>query len=480
MCFQVFLSNRLGAAGMGLLQLVAAVGFFASTVGSAGVRTASMYLAAEEYGARRPGGMRLSLRCCLIYGSLMSLLAGTALFFCAEPIAAAWIGDSRAASSLRIYAVFLPASCLWSVMAGYFTACSRLRQLVLAEFADQAISLGLTAALLLFWAGNSTELSCCAVMLGNGIATVLTLGLLLAQEAASRLPPAPEGLRMWRRLTRLCVPLAVSDITRSGLSTAEHLLIPRGLGACGSSPERAMAAYGTIHGMVFPVLMFPSVLISSLADLLVPELARCRAAKQTARIRALSDRCLRLGLIFAAAVAGLFASTADPLGRLLYHSTEAGYYLRCFSPLVLILYLDAMVDGMHKGLGQQVFCARVNLLTSALDVALLLVLLPRYGIAGYFFCFTATRALNFLLSILRLYSVAGTDAQLSLPLKAIGCGGAAAALALRVPAAVPLPGCLARAAVFCGTFLLLLRLTRALRRSDLLRLGAALAAGKTG
>ena len=110
MCFQVFLSNRLGAAGMGLLQLVAAVGFFASTVGSAGVRTASMYLAAEEYGARRPGGMRLSLRCCLIYGSLMSLLAGTALFFCAEPIAAAWIGDSRAASSLRIYAVFLPAS----------------------------------------------------------------------------------------------------------------------------------------------------------------------------------------------------------------------------------------------------------------------------------------------------------------------------------------------------------------------------------
>lgn len=51
--FQVFLSNRIGAAGVGLLQLISTVGVFAILVGTSGVRVASMYLAAEEFGHRR-------------------------------------------------------------------------------------------------------------------------------------------------------------------------------------------------------------------------------------------------------------------------------------------------------------------------------------------------------------------------------------------------------------------------------------------
>lgn len=54
MCFQVYLSNKIGAAGIGLLQLITSVSFLAMTLGSAGVRVASMYLTAEEYGAQPP------------------------------------------------------------------------------------------------------------------------------------------------------------------------------------------------------------------------------------------------------------------------------------------------------------------------------------------------------------------------------------------------------------------------------------------
>ena len=46
--FQVYLSGRIGAAGIGLLQLVLSVGSFAMVAGIAGVRTAAMYLTAEE------------------------------------------------------------------------------------------------------------------------------------------------------------------------------------------------------------------------------------------------------------------------------------------------------------------------------------------------------------------------------------------------------------------------------------------------
>ena len=53
--FQVYISGRIGAAGVGLLQLVMSVGMLAMTAGMAGVRTASMYLTAEELGRKKPG-----------------------------------------------------------------------------------------------------------------------------------------------------------------------------------------------------------------------------------------------------------------------------------------------------------------------------------------------------------------------------------------------------------------------------------------
>ena len=458
MCFQIYLSNRLGAAGVGLLQLIASVGLFAMTVGTAGVRVASMYLAAEEYGARRPGGMRKALLCCLGYGLLASGVGGLALVRAAGWIAVKWIGDPRAASSLRILGWTMPLSCLWSVLSGYLTACSRLRQLVMVEFIDQAISIAATVVLLLGWAGSDLERACASIHLANAFATAVTLLPLLAAALRGWKGKIPSGDSMWRRLLRLCLPLAVNDALRSGLSVTEQLIIPRGLKRYEGSGEGAMAAYGVIHGMVFPVLMFPAVLLYSLSDLLVPELARCRGALDQRRVRWLSDRCLRFSLLFAAAVSGLYWCVAEPLGELLYHNSLAGVYLRRFAPLILILYLDAIVDGMHKGLGQQVYCVRVNTLTNLLDVVFLWTLLPRFGVWGFFLTFTFTHALNFFLSIARLMTVAGFTPPLGFVLKTLACAAAAALsvdalLRLSVP---PLAACLLSGTGFLAGFALLL------------------------
>ena len=51
--FQVYLSGRIGAEGIGLLQLVLYLGSMAMVAGTAGIRTATMYLTAEEFGKRK-------------------------------------------------------------------------------------------------------------------------------------------------------------------------------------------------------------------------------------------------------------------------------------------------------------------------------------------------------------------------------------------------------------------------------------------
>ena len=70
--FQVFLSVRIGAAGLGLMQLISTIGVFAMLAGTAGVRVTAMYLAAEEFGNRRLSGVRAAMRACLQYGILVS------------------------------------------------------------------------------------------------------------------------------------------------------------------------------------------------------------------------------------------------------------------------------------------------------------------------------------------------------------------------------------------------------------------------
>lgn len=212
-----------------------------------------------------------------------------------------------------------------------------------------------------------------------------------------------------------------------------------------------MAAYGTVHGMVFPILMFPAAILYSLSDLLLPELARCRAEGDARRIRALSERCLHLTTLFACGVAALEFLLAEPLGLLLYQSREAGMYLRLFAPLALILYPDAIVDGMCKGLGRQVSCVRNNTITSLMDIAMLWFLLPRLGMGGYILTFAVTHAVNFYLSLQLLTDASGCRVRPVFLIKTLACGLLSAGGCLLLPESAPL----SQAGCICVLFLAL-------------------------
>lgn len=409
MLFQVYLTARVGAAGVGLLQLILSVNLFAVTLGTSGLRVAALYLSAEAYGLRRYGGVRQAMVWCLTAGLLLSALVGGAMMAFAEPLALSVVGDLRAVLSLRLLGLTLPLSCLSMILSGCFTACGQVRTLVAVEVGDKAATVVLTMLLLQQGVAGDLAHACAAIVGGNALAAVGSVAVLLGllRRWLGKLDGGGAMPDMGRRLLGIAGPVAVSDYLRSGLGTMEQFLIPWGLGRFGGSHTQAMADYGVIHGMVFPVLMFPCTVLYAVADVLVPELARCRAEENQRRIRHVAGRCLRQGFLYAAAVAAVLWLLAMPLGQLLYRSDDAGRYLRLFAPAVVMLYLDCLVDGMHKGLGQQVYTVRVNTLTSILDVALLYLLLPRWGIAGYYVSFWVSHGVNFYLSIRRLGELTG-------------------------------------------------------------------------
>ncbi len=421
--FQVYLSRKIGAAGVGLLQLVMSVGGLAMVAGMAGIRTAAMYLTAEELGRSHPENTRHVLSGCFLYSIVCSSIAAGTLFFLAPVIARNWIGDMRTLSSVRLLAGCIPVTCLCGVMTGYFTAANRIGTLAAVEVAEQILSMGITMTALTLWGGKDAGRACLCVILGSSAGACLTLLSLIClriRENAKTSVPVPVA----GRLMQAAVPLALGDVLKSGINTAENLMVPKRL-AKNAAVENPLADFGRVSGMVFPVMMFPACILFALAELLIPELARCSAANSKARISYLVRRSLKIAMLYGFFFAGLMILLADPLCRKLYGNTETVRYLKLYGLLIPMLYCDAITDAMTKGLGQQKVCVRYNIFTSAMDVALLFVLLPKYGMDGYFTSFLITHLVNFLLSLRRLLKITGERIPFFVPALTFSAAAAA-------------------------------------------------------
>ncbi len=425
--FQVYLSGRIGAAGIGLLQLVLSVGGLAMTAGMAGIRTATMYLTAEELGKRRPENVRWVLSSCMRYSLLCSGLIAVLVCVFAEPIATGWIGESGVVGVVRLFAFFLPVNCLTGVMVGYFTAANRIGTLAAIEVAEQFCTLGSTIALLELLADGNPVRACGIVVVCGGLGACFTLLCLLYLRIKEN-PPVGERITVQRRLLSTAVPLALADDLKSGISTVENLMVPKRLALC-NKIGNPLAAFGVVCGMVFPILMFPVAILYGLAELLIPELARCNAAGSENRIQYLAKRSLRLAMLYGSLFCGLLFLLSNDLCVRLYNNEDAGIYLRWFSLLAPMLYCDAITDAMIKGLGQQTASVRYNILTSTMDVVFLFLLLPKYGVEGYFFSFFVTHTVNFILSVRRLFKITGKLMALHTPILVAAATAAAILLA---------------------------------------------------
>lgn len=457
--FQVFLSGRIGAAGIGLLQLVLSVGSLTMTAGIAGIRTATMYLTAEELGRKRPGTVIWVISGAMLYSLLFSCLVSAGLFYFAPRICSGWIGDLRALPALQLFASFLPVCCITGVMTGYFTAANRIGTLAAVEVAEQLVSLTVTIGALVLWAGDDVEKACMSVVGGSGIGACMTLLCLIWLRCREHSPISPR-IHVARRLRQTALPLAAADDLKAGITTAENLMVPKRLALYQGCAD-PLALFGTVCGMVFPVLMFPACILFGLTELLIPELARCNAAGSRMRIRYLVRRSLRLAMIYGTVCGGILYLCSDALCLRLYGSAEAGTYLRWFSVLAGMLYCDIVTDSMIKGLGQQKASVRYNIITSVMDLSLLFLLLPHFGIEGYFFSFAVTHIINFGLSLRRLLKITGQRIPWMVPLVTLSCALGA------VWAADHLSSPLLKTLGFGCIFLCLLVLLKVVRKEEL-------------
>lgn len=406
--FNVYVSNRAGAEAMGLLSLVSGVYGFAVTLATSGIHLATVRTVSERLGQTKGAENRKCLRACLAYAAFFGTLSALLLFTFAVPIGMRLLSDVRTVRALRMLSFTLLPISLCSVLNGYFTAVRRAWKNALAQVAEQAVKITLTGYLLVIVAPKTVEGSLIAILLGGAVSESfsLILNLILYQSDKRRFSGVKQqngGKRI--QVAKVAMPVAVSAYMRSGLLTIEHILIPRGLKAFGHGNSAALAAYGSLHSMALPVVLYPAAILSSFAALLIPEMTEQQSRRNNTEIRYIAGRAYQLTLLFSVGVAGVMLCLSGELGETLYHSEDVAYFIRRLAPLIPIMYLDTATDAMLKGLGQQVYSMNVNILDAFVSVIAVWILVPRLGINGYLITIYITEILNASLSIARLLRI---------------------------------------------------------------------------
>ena len=154
--FQVYVAGKIGAAGIGLFQLVMSVYTLATTVAVSGVRLAATRLIAQQTGRGDDAAIRRATGCAMGYAAFFGMAALLLLFYLA-PAAAAWVGDDRIILSLRVLAFALPFVAASGAMGGYFIAMHQSVKMSLVQLSEQFIRIGCTVLALLRLGGYGLE-----------------------------------------------------------------------------------------------------------------------------------------------------------------------------------------------------------------------------------------------------------------------------------------------------------------------------------
>lgn len=415
--FNIYISNKIGAVAMGVFTLITTVYGFSITVATSGISLASTRLIAEALSdgtnteCLKTRKIRHIVKKCVTYALCFSVGAAVILYVFAPAIGIKLLTDERTVRPLRILAFSLPPIALSSVLGGYFTAIRRVYKNAIVTVLGQGIRIFSCIFLFSLLGTSDVESACIAIVLGGTVSEMLSLivqYLLYAIEKKntnSKKVTSSESSKIWKNILTTALPVAFSAYMRSGLITVEHMLIPWGLQRSGSSRDMSLAAYGIVQSMVFPLVLFPSALSGSFAGLLVPEVAESAAVGDTDRIHRIINRVFRSVLIYAIGTAGIMTVFSHELANTVYPHTDSARFILMISPLIPVMYLDTSVDGILKGLGEQVYCMGVNIADALLSVILVWILLPRMGIDGYIITVYFTEIVNAALSIARLLKV---------------------------------------------------------------------------
>lgn len=353
-------------------------------------------------------GLKIAMRKCILYSLSFGLLALILLVLSAGYCSSVLLHNKVSTMPIYIMAISMPFNSVITSLSGYFTGVRRVSKTSFSRILTMFLQVTLTCIFLYTLPSNNLSTVCTYLILASTISAIfefIVTYILYLIDSRKFIFRSSISDGYLKKILRISLPVAITSYVRSGLSTLKQLLIPFSLERHSSSCDEALSQYGLINGMTMPLLMFPCIIITSCAGLLIPEFARYNLKKDFDRMNQVTSFIFKFTSFFSVCIIGIFLTFTEEICFFFYHDINIANFLSLLSPLIILIYLDKIIDAMLRGLDKQVgvmFCNIVDLIST---IALIYTLVPVFGIYGYIAIIAISELLNFTISLIQLHKV---------------------------------------------------------------------------
>jgi stage V sporulation protein B len=433
--FSIILSREIGANGVGLYQIVMPLYTLFICFTSGGVVTAISKIVAEHNSRHNMKQLYKTISTSITFFSFWTILVSIFLVIFSPFISTHMLKDTRVYLSILVFVPALLFIAISSILKGYFYGMQNTAFPAIIDIVEKSIRI--TMLLTLTVTLKDCELNIrvagavSAMTAGEFISLVLLYIFYKKSYFDVKLPKQNKdnGLQIIADVLVTSLPLCINGFLATILGTFIAIMIPQRLQCAGFSPETSLALYGKVSGMALTIIMFPSVIITSLSTILVPIISEESAKysinnKGKYNINKKIYASLKVTVLVASVSAAIFFSLSDELGMLFYNRNDLGGIVFSLSFGVLFVYIESTLFGILNGLGKQKILLRNTLIMSSIDVILLYILLgnPKINIYGFAIDFCLSHIMGSIVSAIEVKKSTGVKIDLNelflLPLSA--------------------------------------------------------------
>lgn len=219
--------------------------------------------------------------------------------------------------------------------------------------------------------------------LSLSLACILSCGLVVIIYFALK-QKLVNPVKAFKPLLKSSSPITLLRTTSSLVQSLIAIIIPLRLTLYGYSSSEAMAEFGMIMGMSFPLIMIPGTLISSLAVTLVPEISsktdNIDDKSKTRDLLGLKSN-ITLGINVSVLISMLFVPVfmvlGTPICEILFGSAQAGKYVSAAAIIIPAMGVNQITSSILNSIGLELK-SLFNYVLGAIVLFLCIFFLPKY------------------------------------------------------------------------------------------------------
>lgn len=371
--YRIILSRTLGSEGLGIYQVALTVFAVFITVSSSGLPITLSRVISKHRARGYKRGEYAATSSALLITLLFSVPVTLLLFLIRKPFTQIF-ADPRSADLFYIMIFGLSFTSVYAIIRGCFWGNRRFFAYSFIELLEEIVMIIVGVLLIVVLPTGLSGVNGAAVAVLVSYLTSFSIAVVYFFAKGGKLA-SPRG--EFLPLLKSSMPVTAMRASSPLMSSLISVLFPMRLISAGMSSARAMSEYGVVYGMVMPVLMLPSTLISSIALVLVPELSECFYKNDKTKLTALVEKALSSSVLIACILIPLFLSCGECVGIFLYSNAESGSLIAHSALLLLPLSVTMISTSILNSMN----CEKQTLLFFLCGSAAMLAcvwILPRY------------------------------------------------------------------------------------------------------